>query len=175
MSATVNKIIDSAEKWIRKGGFRGYSFADVSKDVGVKTSSIHHHFKTKEILTAEVVRRYTIETSEYFDNELAKGKDPIEVWVNGFRGTITSDKHTCPCTVLGANTLDLPGEVATEVQNFFQMNIDKMKTAGFSENGAKEFLSTITGAQLLANIFNDVSIFDAATNALLRASKIRNA
>lgn len=168
MNAMAESIMDAAERRIRLGGFNGFSFREVAADVGVKSSSVHYHFPTKERLAAAVVHRYTREVAEIIDKELATGADPIRVWTRAFRGTLHSEEKMCPCAVLGAGSLDLPPEVAVEVKGFFQMCLDKLVGAGLSKGGAAEVLSTITGALVVANALNDKGAYDRATRELMR-------
>jgi TetR/AcrR family transcriptional repressor of nem operon len=74
----------------------------------------------------------------------------------------------CPCTVLGAASLDLPQEVAVEVKRFFQMCLDKLIAGGLPSNSAAELLSTITGAMVVANALGDMTAYDRATRDLIR-------
>ena len=94
-------IMDAAERRIQLGGFGGFSFREIAADVGIKSSSVHYHFPTKEDLAAAVLRRWAEYTSELIDKELKKDPDPVRVWTKAFRGTAYSDAHMCPCTVLG--------------------------------------------------------------------------
>ena len=168
MSDMAAAIMDAAERRIRRGGFNGFSFREIAVDVGVKSSSVHYHFPTKEKLAAAVVHRYTDEVAELIDKEIATGADPIKVWTRAFRGTLHSEERMCPCAVLGAGSLDLPAEVAAEVKNFFKMCLDKLVGAGLSKNHAAELLSTITGALVVANALKDTAAYDRATKELMR-------
>jgi TetR/AcrR family transcriptional repressor of nem operon len=56
---TEGKILDLAESLIRKNGYNGVSFRDLASGIGVKSSSVHYYFPTKEDLGAKVARRYT--------------------------------------------------------------------------------------------------------------------
>ncbi len=163
MSEMATAIMDAAEHRIRLGGFNGFSFREIAADVGVKSSSVHYHFPTKADLAAAVIHRYTDEVAEHIDAELAKEPDPIKVWTRAFRGTLHSEERMCPCTVLGAGSLDLPGQVAAEVKRFFQMCLDKLEAAGLSAGKASELLATITGAMVVATALGDVSAYDRAT------------
>jgi TetR/AcrR family transcriptional repressor of nem operon len=167
MSDVASSIMDAAEKRMRLGGFGGFSFREIATDVGVKSSSVHYHFPTKENLAAAVVRRYTEEVAQYIDQEFEKNPDPVQVWTNAFRGTLIEDRM-CPCTVLGAAALDLPSEVATEVKGFYKMCLDKLASEGLSPTSAAEVLSTLTGALVVANAVGDTSLYDRATRELLR-------
>lgn len=166
MSDVKTAIMDAAERRIQAGGFGGFSFRDIASDVGIKSSSVHYHFPTKESLAAAVVRRWTDHTADAIDQAIAKDHDPVRAWTEAFRGTAHSNAHMCPCAVLGAAAQDLPEQVATEVKLFFQMCRGKLVAQGFSPSRALEFLSTITGALVLANALRDPTEFDRATRDL---------
>jgi len=161
-------IIDAAERRMQLGGFGGFSFREIAADVGIKSSSVHYHFPTKEDLAAAVIRRWAEETSKFIDEELEKDPDPVRVWTNAFRCTALSEGRMCPCTVLGAAAQDLPAEVAREVKGFFKMCLDKLVAEGLSPSNAAEVLSTITGALVVANALGDSAAYDRATGDLLR-------
>jgi TetR/AcrR family transcriptional repressor of nem operon len=172
MSDVAIAVMDAAERRMRLGGFNGFSFREIAADVGVKSSSVHYYFPTKEKLAAAVIHRYTDEVAEFIDKEAATNSDPISVWTGAFRGTLCSDERMCPCAVLGAVSRDLPKEVAAEVRRFFKMCLRKMMTAGLSEGSASRLLATITGALIVANALNDVATYDRAANELTRKSSM---
>jgi TetR/AcrR family transcriptional repressor of nem operon len=165
--------MDAAERRMRKGGFNGFSFREVAADVGIKSSSVHYHFPTKEALAAAVIRRYTQEVAEIIKQGFETERDPVKVWTKAFRGTIHSKAKMCPCAVLGASSRDLPREVAAEVKAFFQMCIDALVEKDVTPNKAAELLATITGAMVVSNALGDVSHYDRATSELLRAQTAR--
>jgi TetR/AcrR family transcriptional regulator, transcriptional repressor for nem operon len=169
MSDVASAIMDAAERRMRGGGFNGFSFREIADDVGIKSSSVHYHFPTKEKLAAAVVHRYTDRLGERVEGELAAGADPCEVFTRAFRGTVHSVNRICPVTVLGAGSLDLPAEVAAEVQRFFKMCLDKLIGGGVSPNAAAELLATITGAMVVATALDDLAAYDRATDELLRS------
>jgi TetR/AcrR family transcriptional repressor of nem operon len=168
MSDVKTAIMDAAERRMQHGGFGGFSFRELATDVGIKSSSVHYHFPTKEALAAAVIRRWAEATSKFIDEELEKDPDPVRVWTNAFRGTALSKDRMCPCTVLGAALQDLPSDVSREVQGFFKMCLDKMIAEGLSPGNAAEVLSTITGALVVANALGDTAAYDRATEELLR-------
>jgi len=173
MGDVATAIMDAAERRMRIGGFNGFSFREIAADVGVKSSSVHYHFPTKEKLAAAVVHRYTDEVADIIDQKLATDPDPVKVWTRAFRGTLHSDERMCPCAVLGAGALDLPPEVAAEVKRFFKMCLDKLVAGGLSANSAAELLATITGAMVVANALNDIGIYDRATRLRYKRADAR--
>ena len=170
MTDMTTTILDSAERRIRLGGFNGFSFREIAADVGVKSSTVHYYFPTKEKLTAEVIRRYTAHVARLIEEGSTHGAEPIKVWTRAFRSTVHSKNHMCPAAILGAGAMDLPPEVAVEVKAFFQMCLDKLVAAGVAKKIAAEFLSTITGALVVANALGDPTIYDRATRDFGRKS-----
>ena len=171
MSESATAIMDSAERRMRVGGFAGFSFREIAAEVGVKSSSVHYHFPTKEKLAAAVVRRYMEVVGDQLDWEMAKDPDTVAVWTRVFRDTLHSKGRMCPVTVLGATALDLPTEVAAEVKNFYGMSVDKLAGGGLSEEAAAEFLATLTGALVVAIARDDISFYDRATSKFSRRSE----
>jgi TetR/AcrR family transcriptional regulator, transcriptional repressor for nem operon len=152
-------IMDAAERRMRAGGFFGFSYRDIAADVGIKSSSVHHHFDfaTKENLAAAVTRRWADHTSTVINTELVRDPDQLSVWARTFRGTAFTEPHMCPCVVLGASSRDLPAPVAEAVRQLFQMCLDKFVAGGLSQNKASEFLSTLVGAMVVANSLGDAT------------------
>ena len=172
MSDIKTAILDAAERRMQFGGFGGFSFREIAADVGIKSSSVHYHFPTKENLAAAVIRRWAERTSERIEEQLKKNPDPVSVWTNAFRRTAVSKGHICPCTVLGAASQDLPPEVASEVRGFFKMCLKMLVAEGFTLNAASEFLSTLTGALVLANALGETGAYDRATKDLPRSREL---
>jgi TetR/AcrR family transcriptional regulator, transcriptional repressor for nem operon len=171
MSEVADAILDAAERRIRKGGFHGFSFREIAHDVGIKSSSVHYHFSTKETLSAAVIRRYTDRVALLIDRMFVVTPDPVKVWTSAFRETLNSPDRMCPCAVLGATARDLPAEVAAEVQRFFKMCLDKLVVQGVTEDQADQLLATVTGALVVANALNDVAAYDRGIAPLLQAPR----
>ncbi len=58
------QLIEHALVLIRRRGFNGFSYRDLAELVGVKTSSIHYYFPSKDDLVLEAVREYSARTYE---------------------------------------------------------------------------------------------------------------
>ena len=167
MSEMANAILDAAERRIRQGGYEAFSFREIAADVGVKSSSVHYHFPTKDDLAAAVIRRYTDLVVEHLDEALTKTSDPIKVWTEALGGTVHSKDRMCPATLLGAAAQDLPPKVALEVRRFFQMHLDKLAELGLSPGAAAELISTLMGAMVVATALGEPSCYDRATAELV--------
>ncbi|MFG2357980.1 TetR/AcrR family transcriptional regulator [Streptomyces sp. NPDC048521] len=53
------KLIEHAETVFRRQGFSAASVADITNAAGVPKGSFYNHFKSKQELAAEIVRRYS--------------------------------------------------------------------------------------------------------------------
>lgn len=164
MNDVANAILDAADRRMRRGGFNGFSFREIAQDVGVKSSSVHYHFPTKEALAAAVIGRYVDRLVAYV--EAQAGRDPLEVWLRAFRHTLTSAGAPCVCPVLAAAALDLPPVVAAEVRRFFTTSLGLLAGHGFAPDEAELILSTCMGAMVMAGALGDAGHFDRATAAL---------
>src|ERR1700712_24382 len=58
LTSQANRILDRAQTLIAAGGYNGFSYADVSVDVGITKASIHHHFPKKSDLVRTLLQRY---------------------------------------------------------------------------------------------------------------------
>lgn len=166
MSDTASAIMDAAEERIRQGGYSGFSFREVAADIGVKSSSVHYHFPTKERLAAVVARRYTDRFLEAVDSEQANGTDVVRAWRQAFRAALQRDGRMCLCGSLAATSHDLADEVKAEVKRFFLLGIEKLASSGLSRDAAVQVLATLEGAMLTANILDDQSMFESGSAAL---------
>lgn len=128
MPAIDNKqeILRVSEEMIRQNGYNGFSFRNVATAIGIKSSSVHYHFRTKEDLGAAVTRAYTerfissLKTPQALKEE---GIDPLDVYVNAFRSALVGSKQMCLCGIFGAEAEGLPEVVVQETREFFKQNI----------------------------------------------------
>ncbi|MEA1672833.1 TetR/AcrR family transcriptional regulator [Nitrospirillum sp. BR 11163] len=167
MNDIATAILDAAERRMRIGGFGGFSHREIAAEVGVKSSSVHYHFPTKDKLAAAVIRRYADHVSELITREFATEADPVKAWTRAFRAAVYPGERICPCTVLSAEASDLPPEVGAEVKRFYTMCMSTLTATGMSDRAAIELLSTLTGAMVVANGLNDGTVFDRAMCELL--------
>lgn len=163
-------ILETAEKMIRDGGYRAFSFREIAKVIGIKSSSVHYYFPTKADLGAEVAKRYT----ERFLNRIGdseqliqQGKDPIENYVNVFREALVKDKSMCLCGLLGAEANSLPSEVVQATKLFFERNIEWLTQAYTLKSGqnaphaqAVKTLALLEGTMMISNALGNTKIFD---------------
>ena len=167
------EILKAAEVMIREGGYNAFSFREIAKEIGIKSSSVHYHFPTKADLGAAIAEYYTDNFLNYLGDPkelVAQGKSPIEVYIAAFRGALVNDKRMCLCGLLGAEINSLPPEVAAQTKIFFERNIAWLAQAyslQSSENAKEQAMHTLAlleGAMIMSNVLKDIEVFDSATS-----------
>ncbi|MBN2350075.1 MAG: TetR/AcrR family transcriptional regulator [Bacteroidales bacterium] len=115
---TKDEIINLADSLIRDKGYNAFSFNDISKAIGIKTSSIHYYFPTKSDLGISVIK----EQSKRFNiliKELAD-KSPevkLEEFFNMY-AQIKSDNKICLVGSLATDFNTIDKTVKNELKKF---------------------------------------------------------
>ncbi len=178
-TSTADRIIAAAERRMREGGFRGFSFRDIAADVGIKSASVHHHFPTKEDLAAAVARAYTERYLKELGDPDNPERDPAELiahYVDRSRRALVEDRRMCLCCVLATEAAALPPALNAEARKFFERNLAWIETvlARLSPDTrtddrkaeALRIAATLDGAMLIAHSLGDLSAFESVAQRL---------
>ncbi|WP_376960014.1 TetR/AcrR family transcriptional regulator [Azospirillum sp. A26] len=177
-------ILDCARSLIVRGGYNSFSYADISKVVGIRTASIHHHFPSKSDLVRVLVAQYRKEASDGLAQLEQLVPDPLDqlraylgYWEKCFADTAAP---FCVCALLAGEIPVLPDDVAAEVRAHFRRLADwltgVLERGGaqgrlrLSENAradAEMFMAATHGAMLSARAYGDATAFGAITRPLL--------
>ncbi len=160
---TVEKLLDATERRIRQNGYHAVSFRDLAEELGIKSASVHYHFRRKEDLGKAVVERY----SQKFFAALDNAPDPLAAYCDVFEQALKRDEAICLCGVLGAETRGLPDDVAAEVKRFFEANLAWLAEHLGDAGRAAMALSALEGGMMIAQSLGDHSIFDRVRAELL--------
>lgn len=172
-------LIAEATAMVRKGGYAGFSYADLSDVVGIRKASIHHHFPGKVDLGLAMVEAYR----DTFARQLMEisGSEAtcagcLERYAGLYRAALDTGSG-CLCGVLAAEFAGLPPPVQAAVRGFFDDNVSWLETVIRDRNGAVDdgsnrkvaqmSLATLQGAVLTARAQDDVGIFDTAAATLI--------
>ena len=151
MEATQIKILDAAEQRIRTAGYHGFSFREIAADVGIKSSSVHHYFPTKELLGVAVARRYT---DRFFAALPAEPLEPQTALRKAFLRAIESDGRVCLCGALASGAGSLPPSVAAEARRFFEESLRYLSKRTDQRGTARLLLDKIPCASEINNLRN---------------------
>ncbi|QDL94095.1 TetR/AcrR family transcriptional regulator (plasmid) [Paroceanicella profunda] len=184
-STTSHRILASARELVIAGGYNGFSYADISKVVGIRKASIHHHFPAKSDLVRELVVafRASAETGlAAAERDSANARAALEAYARHWEACIV-DGHLpfCVCAHLATEMPVLPEDVAAEVRSFFNglsaWMVRQMKrgvedgSLRLSEPAATEaewFIAAVHGAMLMARAQGRPELFAAIVFPSLR-------
>lgn len=166
MSDTRTKILDAAEHMTQTSGVNGFSYLDLADEVGVKTSSIHYHFKTKaDLMLAMVERIETIhgQSLNTMQIEIDSPKARILEVVKLFQAYVKEEKF-CLCGMMAAELQSVSDEVHTRLKSYFKQFQDWIEKQ-FKEMKKKDpkglalgFVGALEGSLLLARLQGDPKI-----------------
>ena len=123
MESTQSKILDAAERFIITSGYNAFSYSDISKKIGIKTSSIHYHFPTKTKLSIAVVHRYKerfLAKLQEIRGKTESGLSQIEKYSKLVLNAFDNGNGFCLCLSLSADEASICEQVKIELRSFFR-------------------------------------------------------
>lgn len=163
ISPSAERVVDAAELLIQQHGYNGFSYDDISREIGIKKPSIHHHFPTKAELVRIVVQRYTSRFGAALKEIELSDQDAVSClfkYADLFAQTYQKDQRLCICGILGAEVKTLSAEAAQEVRLFFQLNVDWLTRV--IRKGVKEGLIQFTPSSPEAHAYALLSVLEGA-------------
>lgn len=169
MSAmTKDRLLDEANHLMRERGYSAFSYADLSKKIGITKASIHHHFPTKEMLGEQVVIKALSEAEIQFaaieasnPSLAARFTAYMQIFSDGYRVS-----KLPLCCALSADMANLPDNIKVQATAYFEMQIGWL-THVIEQGAAAGEISTVTSPEKLAlliiNICEGASIVARAT------------
>ena len=182
-NTTEQRILAAAKDLIQTRGYNGFSFHDISQEVGIRTPSVHHHFRTKSDLGKALLAQERSVMSKSLrvidaqaDSTWGKVKRYMDLWSDaagdGTRG--------CILGMLAAEYNTLPEPMRMELRQFFHENeawlaallrqgrVDRsIRFDGAPAVAADGMLAFLHGAMVSARAFHDVDRFRATIQWLL--------
>ncbi|WP_233869856.1 TetR/AcrR family transcriptional regulator [Paraburkholderia adhaesiva] len=168
-STVREQLLDHAIALMMRRGYNGFSYRDLSDLVGVKTSSIHYYFPSKDDLALEAVRQYSDEVMAGLQavDAALPANVKLTAYTKAFGKTLGDGNQICLCGMLAADIDSLPDGVRKAVQAFFRANenwLAKVLAAGVSEgtlviNGSAEssaraLFAALQGSALASRLFH---------------------
>ena len=83
-AATRGRILDIAQAAILAKGFAATSIEEVIAEAGITKGGFFYHFKDKNELARELLRRYIAENDQVFDSVFARGQELADDPLDGF-------------------------------------------------------------------------------------------
>jgi TetR/AcrR family transcriptional regulator, transcriptional repressor for nem operon len=181
-AGTARRILDAAEELVQVRGFNGFSYADVSAEVGITKAALHYHFPGKADLGLALITRY----ASRFAGELAEldgGSAAPAARLAGYAGLylgVLRQHRLCLCGMLAAEYQTLPGPMREAVTSFFDANeswLEKvleegrqdgtLRFPGTPRDTARMVIACLEGAMLVARPYGDPGRFQTMATSLL--------
>jgi TetR/AcrR family transcriptional repressor of nem operon len=182
MGETQTKLLDLGEAFMRRRGYDGFSYADISREAGIRKASIHYHFPTKSDLALAVLKRYGKRLVGEFDTisrTSRNGGQALLKVIDLYRPTEGSGDALCLCVAMGSDTHAINHELrelldqsnkdvmsAIEAMLAIGRRDRSISVSGDPAMEAKAILAQLHGAQLLARTARDPQTFDQAVLTL---------
>ncbi|QMU59374.1 MAG: TetR family transcriptional regulator [Boseongicola sp.] len=173
MPDTRTQILDIAERAIRQRGYHAFSFRDISDDLGIKSASIHYHFRHKQDLGHAVVDRYATRIAE---NLGPAGQldwpASLQAFCQVYQDALETSGVQCLCGMLAAESTGLPDNVSSRVAQFYENNIEWLMAAmpasiQDKRATALRIQSQLQGAMTVSVSMGDRSILDGISKQLI--------
>ena len=189
---TAQAILDVAQRLCQERGFNGFSFRDLSESLGIKSSSVHYHFATKEDLGEALVKRYrdsfiaqlgALDVS-HFSGQLSAAQQ-LKAFAQAIGGLLEEHPRMCLCGMLASDRDTLPERVRRAVTDFFldtERWLEGCIRRGISEGSiaphndpallAQMMMAGLQGLVLCARAHGDRSRFAPGAQWLLQSTGV---
>lgn len=182
---TQDQILACAQSLIERGGYNGFSYADIAATVGIRKASIHYHFPAKADLVRVLVEGYRKAAEASVSAFAGSGMGPLEqvrAYTDYWAKCIQEGARPyCLCAMLASELPVLPPAVAKEVRKYFSVLSGWLETtlAQGAASGvfrlvdtprieAEVFMATVHGAMLSARAESNARIFGIVTASWLK-------
>jgi TetR/AcrR family transcriptional repressor of nem operon len=168
--STSTRILDTAEALLQVRGYNGFSYADISTELGITKAALHYHFPGKADLGLALITRYGSRFSESLasiDRADAPPKDRLAEYARLYDQVLRQSKM-CLCGMLAAEYQTLPAPMRNAVAGFFDANeswLEKvledgrqdasLRFTGTPRETARTIIACLEGAMLVARPSGD--------------------
>lgn len=173
---THDRIVATAARAIRRGGFDGVGVADIMKEAGLTHGGFYAHFASRNALLAEALERAGQEGAAHVAKltatRLARGASALRALVEGYLSNrlLGSTENGCPVAALASEMprqcLEVREAAAQRVRGLVTL-VENSLPPGAPAKSAAVIASQLVGALQLARALGD----NAEGKALLAASR----
>ena len=175
---TKTRLMDAAEHAVRHRGADGFSYADLSAQVGVRKASIHYHFPTKSDLLTAIMNRYAkrvLDALTAYSEELPSACEQAGACISLYRNALLEGTALCLCVAYSVSESVLSDETRDEVLQFRHDVLNWLETVfssaekdGSIQNisdpkaEAAALLALVEGAQIASRYSGRLEDYDLA-------------
>lgn len=168
-----NELIKIATQIVQKSGIHSLTIRELGQTVGIKSSSVMYHFKSKDGLIYELINSYSELFKEYLDSLNQEYNDPkirIEKFIEVFENTLHNDKF-CLAGMLASQNENIDNKCRKKTSEFFdyaQEFITKnLKNKENASELAKVIISSLEGSMMLDKLEKNSNRLNATKDWIL--------
>lgn len=170
-------MVKAASQVIHRQGFARTTLADIAQVAEVALGSVYYYFKTKEDIAVAIVDRRMAHLHHILveATEAASAKERLEALVRIWVGDKDIDAlYGCPigslCYELSRQRGALADEAARPMRFLLRWSEEQFRLLGKGDESpalALQLVTTLQGASLVANAFNDPAVIVRETDRLM--------
>jgi TetR/AcrR family transcriptional repressor of nem operon len=176
-----DEILEFANELIQNVGYKGFSYADLSKQLGITKASIHHHFPSKEDLGIAYCEKKLQALRDFRETLKAMPDytDQLQAYIGIFKGC--QSQKMCGINAMLSDIGDMPDSLIGHIRKVTELELEiltEILTGGRSlgvfdfaiapYDQAIMIASSLKGALMLSRIKKDDS-FTRLCAALMRS------
>ena len=175
--ATHERIVETAARAIRRGGYRGAGVADIMKEAGLTHGGFYAHFESREGMLAEAADRAGADTVAFLAGVAAAAppKQELDAMLRAYlsKEHVESAETGCAVAALGSEMPRQAPKVRRAATHRIKEMIDLVarQLPDWGRPGAHEralvTVATALGALILARAVDDPKLSDAVRRAAL--------
>lgn len=185
---TYERILVVGEKFARTRGYNGFSYADISREIGLSKATLHHHFATKADLGLKLIERFTsndVAALQEIDRSTESNLTKLREYARFYEVSL-HDNKMCLCGMFAAEHEALTDEMQHSIAEFFRINetwIETVLVAGkkagefdFRGNAAEHarlIVANLQGALLLSKSTNSLARMTAVASILIESYRAK--
>lgn len=176
MSSRKEEILDIAQHLTQTKGFNGFSYNDIANEIGIKTSSIHYYFKSKDDLATALIERYhhnfRLQLNE-IDAKIVSPHQKLMAFSGIFKFLAETKDKFCLCGMMAAEHQSISAEAQEKLKFYFE-NSAEWISSNFAilgsknpDTDAKAYLALLEGALLMARIEGRPALLEQLAQAFI--------
>jgi len=117
---TKQQIVELSSGMLRERGFHGFSYLDISRELGITKASVHHHFPKKEDLGLALchwTHDWLLQGLEHFDTKGTSSWNKLERYVSAAKKHSLTDNKMCPISAFYSDLSKLPDSIKVSLKS----------------------------------------------------------
>ncbi len=123
---TKQKIIEFSADCLRERGFDGFSYLDISRELGITKASVHHHFPKKEDLGLALCvwsKDWLLAGLAHFDTYGSSNWNKLERYMKAAVKHTLRDQKLCPVSAFYSDLSKLPESIHRQLKQLDELEL----------------------------------------------------